>query len=89
MAGKFRKGARCSSACLTRDHRTFGECMRSKNLQLNPNLSDTGATKAWDSELESYRSARRQGVQPRGTTQPLIDEAMKISDATGQAYQGA
>lgn len=89
MAGKFRKGARCSSACLTRDHRTFGECMRSKNLQLNPNLADTSASKKWDSELESYRNARRQGVQPAGTTQAKVDEAMRISDITGKAYQGA
>lgn len=83
------KGRNCSSVCITKDHKTFGECLRSKNLQLNPNLSDTQRTKSWDGELESYRSARRQGVQPRGTSQALIDEAMKISDATGQAYQGA
>lgn len=86
---RVKKGKNCSSACLTKDHKTFGECMRSKNLQLNPNLSDTQRTKNWDGELESYRNARRQGVQPRGTTQPLIDEAMRISEATGQAYVGA
>lgn len=83
------KGKNCSSACLTKDHKTFGECMRSKNLQLNPNLSDTQRTKSWDGELEAYRSARRQGVQPRGTKMAQIEEAMKISDATGQAFQGA
>lgn len=83
------KGKNCSSACTTKDHKTFGECMRSKNLQLNPNLSDTRRTKGWDGELESYRSARRQGVQPRGTSQHLVDDAMRISDETGKAYQGA
>lgn len=87
MAGKFKKGSRCSSACVTREHRTFGECMRSKGLQLAPNLSDTNTQKAWDKELDSYESARRQGVEPRGTKQHQIDEAMKQSEATGVAFK--
>lgn len=86
MAGKFRKGARCSSACLTKDHRTFGECMRSKNLSLNPNLSDTGASKAWDGELQAYRDARAQGIQPAGTSMAKVQEAIEISNRTGKAF---
>jgi len=89
MAGKFKKGARCSSACPTKDHRTFGECMRSKSLQLSPHVNGDYAKKqkAWDKELGNYESAVNQGVQPRGTKQAQIDEAMKSSDATGVAYQ--
>lgn len=86
MAGKLKKGLRCSSACLTKDHRTFGECMRSKSIRLTPNLSDTGAQKAWDRELDNYEAARAQGIEPAGTSQAKIDEALKISDATGVAY---
>lgn len=86
MAGKLKKGKRCSSACPTKDHRTFGECMRSKNLQLNPNLSNTGATKAWDGELEAYRNARSQGIQPAGTTMKKIREAESLSQSTGTAF---
>ena len=89
MAGKLKKGARCSSTCATKDHRTFGECMRGKNLQLNPNLSNTGASKAWDAELSAYRDARAQGIQPAGTTAAKVREAVEISNATGVAYQGA
>jgi len=89
MAGKLKKGKRCSSACPTQDHRTFGECMRSKNLQLTPNLSDTGASKAWDAELSAYRDARAQGIQPAGTTMAKVQEAVEISNATGVAYKGA
>lgn len=89
MAGKLKKGLRCSSACLTKDHRTFGECMRAKSLRVSPNINDAYSTKqkAWDRELDSYDAARRQGVEPRGTKQAQIDEAMKQSDATGVAYQ--
>lgn len=87
MAGKLKKGLRCSSSCVTKDHRTFGECMRSKHLNLNPNLADTQRQKRWDRELDSYEAARKQGVEPKGTSQKMVDEAMKISEATGVAYQ--
>ncbi len=89
MAGKLKKGARCSSACVTRDHRTFGECMRSKNLNLNPHLSETNVQKAWDSELDAYRDAVRQGVQPAGTKLSQTRKAMDISQRTGEAYRSA
>lgn len=79
----------CSSSCLTQDHGTFGACMRAKNLQLNPNLSNTGASKAWDRELQAYRDARSQGIQPSGTTMKKIREAEEISQKTGQAFKGA
>lgn len=89
MTERYKKGKRCSSACLTKDHRTFGECMRAKNLNLNPNLSDTGASKAWDAELSAYRDARAQGIQPSGTTMKKIREAEEISQQTGVAFKGA
>lgn len=89
MAGKLKKGARCSSACATRDHRTFGECLRAKNLNLNPNLANTNLQKAWDGELNAYRNAVAQGIQPAGTTMEKIRQAEEISQATGEAYQGA
>jgi hypothetical protein len=82
-------GQNCSSACVTKDHATFGACMRSKGLYVAPNLSDTGASKRWDSELSAYRDARRQGVQPAGTTMAKVNEAMRLSDSTGVAFQAA
>lgn len=87
MAGKFKKGARCSSTCPTRDHRTFGECMRSKGLNITPNLMHTGRQKKMDVELQAYRDAKRQGVQPASCTQDAVDHAMKISDQTGTAFK--
>ena len=79
----------CSSSCLTGGHKSWGECVRSKGLQLSPAVNGEYGVKqkAWDKELGSYESAVRQGVQPRGTKQHLIDEAMQTSEATGVAYQ--
>lgn len=76
-----RRGKNCSAKCLTKDHLTFGECVRAKGLHLNPNLADTGRQKAWDKELDAYDSARRQGVEPEGTTMTKVNEAMRKAEA--------
>jgi hypothetical protein len=79
---QFKKGKRCSAACLTKDHRTFGECMRSKNLKVSPAVNDTYATrqKAWDRELDGFESATRQGLNPTGTKQHHVDAAFKEAE---------
>lgn len=56
--------------------------MRAKRLNLAPNLSNTGEQKQWDKELDAYESARRQGVEPEGTTMKKVDEAMRRAEAT-------
>ena len=76
----------CSSSCPTRDHKTFGECMRSKNLQLKPNLSNTDRTKKLDSDLQRYRDVRAQGIQPDGTSASKVRKAEEMSQSMGQAY---
>lgn len=76
-------GNYCSSACLTRDHRSWGECVRSKGIQTSPAINDTYATRqrAWDNELNSYESATRQGLTPAGTKQHHVDAAMKAAES--------
>lgn len=79
----------CSSSCRVGGHKSWGECVRAKGLQLSPAVNDAYGTgqKAWDKELDNYESARRQGVEPRGTKQHHIDDAIKQSDATGVAFK--
>lgn len=76
------RGKNCSSRCLTKDHLTFGECVRSKGIQLSPHVNDTYGSrqKAWDSELDHYESAVRQGLQPAGTTRDKVDAAIKAAE---------
>jgi hypothetical protein len=80
----------CSSGCPTRDHETFGACLRAKNLKhavsVPGNNHDRSRQRAWDSELDLYRSARSQGIQPSSTKRPAIERALKISDKTGTAF---
>lgn len=80
---RMRRGARCSSACLTKDHLTWGECVRDKGLQVSPAISDSYGSrqKQWDRELDGYESAVRQGLEPAGTKQHHVDAAFKEADA--------
>jgi hypothetical protein len=58
-------------------------------LQLNTgdaNGSRDMSQKKWDKELDLYRSARAQGIQPEGTTTSKIRKALDVSDKTGYAY---
>jgi hypothetical protein len=81
----------CSSGCPTPGvHQSWGECVRGKALKhavsVPANGHDRSAQKAWDSELDLYRSARAQGIQPSSTKRPAIERALKISDKTGTAF---
>jgi hypothetical protein len=76
-------GEKCRTGCTTKNHRSYGECLRDAapviNLRATPN-------NAWDRELETYRSAREQGIQPTGTTLQATRDALDISDHTGKAF---
>jgi hypothetical protein len=42
--------------------------------------------KKWNAELNAYRDARAQGIQPSGTSMAKIQAAVEISNKTGKAY---
>jgi hypothetical protein len=82
----------CRSGCPTQDHASWGDCLRSSNIQMNAGDANGGMVangwtgKRWDKELELYRSARKQGIQPDGTTTAKVQQALDASDKTGKAY---
>lgn len=66
-------------------------CFGCKVIGLQMNSGDASSqkqtsNKKWDSELNAYREARAQGIQPAGTTMKKIQEARRASDAMGAAY---
>lgn len=83
----------CTSGCATQDHASYAECLRSKRPKVAYCNSaaglDASRQKKWDADLDAYRDARRQGIQPSGTTRDAVDRAIAISDATGTAYQAS
>jgi len=82
----------CRTGCKTKDHSSWGECLRASRLQLN--AGDAKHTiiktnKAWDAELNAYKAARDQGIQPAGTTMAKVQEAVSISEMTGKPYDAS
>jgi hypothetical protein len=52
------------------------------------NSKVTMSTSKWDAELKAYKDARAQGIQPAGTSMAKIQEAVRISDKVGKAFDG-
>lgn len=79
--------------CHDGPHDTFGACLRAKNFKIGYCQSARGLDRSsqnrWDSELDLYRSARKQGVQPRSTHARDIRSALDLSDKTGVAFRAA
>lgn len=49
-------------------------------------VSNGWTNKKWDKELDLYASARKQGIQPDGTSTAKVQQALDISEKTGVAY---
>lgn len=69
-------------------------CFTCKIATLQLNTGDANGNrdmpqKKWDKELDLYKQARAQGIQPEGTTTAKIQKALDVSDKTGQAYGSA
>ena len=66
-------------------------CFGCKGLTLSMNAGDADSrrvmtNKAFNRELEAYKEAREQGIQPSGTSMKKIEEAVKASETLGRAY---
>jgi hypothetical protein len=80
-------GEHCSSSCLTRDHGTYGECLRSKNvgdMRLGGHR-DGGRTstfeKKFNAETARYGQARKDGLNPEAVSHRAITAAYRAADA--------
>jgi hypothetical protein len=65
---------------------------KAKGLQLATgdaagNIVASGTTqKKWDKELDFYKQARAQGVQPEGTSRKSVEKALDASATLNKAY---
>ncbi len=69
-----------------RGHESFGQCLREKNLHLG-HLGVNHTNRNFDRQLEFYRNARRQGVQPAGVNVDQVAAAMRESDKRGEPFR--
>ena len=75
------------------DHTKCGpDCFgcKARSLQLSPGDAASNkngmSQKKWDAELNAYSNARRQGIQPAGTSMAKIRDAVEKSDKAGKAF---
>lgn len=68
----------CTSGCQTQDHRSYAECLRSKNIRTHA-LGGTGHTrtdqKRFEATNDAYRQAVKDGLQPANVSMPAIRAA--------------
>lgn len=70
--------ARCDGSC---------EGCQAKLIQFS--TGDAGrpmAQKKWDAELNAYSAARKQGIQPAGTSMRAVQDAVEKSNKAGKAF---
>ena len=68
-------------------------CFGCKGLSIQMNAGDADSrrsmpTKKFNQELDAYKEARAQGIQPNGTSMQKIQEAVKASEVMGRPYDG-
>jgi hypothetical protein len=82
----------CATSCKTQDHTSYGQCLRYQGLAVT-GLESTSSSftrersRKFDAELDAYEAARKEGIQPEGTSMKAIDSAKKISDQSGTPYR--
>lgn len=76
-------GDSCRSGCRSRSHESWGACVRAAGITVTP---VDGQAKRIDHELSSYAAARKQGIQPAGTSKAQIDAAVRVSHDVGKAW---
>jgi hypothetical protein len=69
-------------------------CFGCKGLSIQMNAGDAHSqrympTKAFNKELDAYKEARAQGIQPAGTSMSKIQEAVKASETLGKPYDSS
>ena len=80
----------CTAGCANQNCGSYGACLRSKSVRVgwanSTNGLDATKEKKWNAELDAYSAARKQGIQPAGTSMAKINEAVRLSDMSGVAF---
>lgn len=75
----------CSSSCRTKDHASWGECVRAKRLNTAPgDVHEYNQRK--DKGIDEYVKARKQGMQPASIMPRDVQIANALSDRFGEAH---
>lgn len=80
------KALACSSSCRTQDHTSYGDCLRSKSLQV-AGVEAHKFNQHRTSEIREYVRAREAGLQPKSFFRKDVNAAWKVTDRTGVPFR--
>lgn len=72
--------SRCRTGCLTQNHDSWGACARAANLSTMVG-EGVQINKQGEKDLEAYRRARAQGLQPQSVRRPFVEATKKAAGA--------
>lgn len=83
----------CTSGCPTQDCPSYAACLKGKALRVaycnSAGGMDYTAQRRLDADLSAYRDARAEGIQPASTTRSAVENAKRISDSAGKAWDAS
>ena len=82
----------CRTGCPTQDHASGGECLRQSGLQVNTGDATSYrlmSQKKCDAELNAYKSAIGQGIEPATPNMKDIRGAVELSNIAGKAFDSS
>ena len=78
----------CRSGCASKDHASYAECLRAANPTVAATV--TSWMNSWydktKTDLKAYETARRNGIQPEGTTVEKVRAAESATRMMGVPY---
>lgn len=78
----------CRTGCRTKDHDSYAECLRAASPTINATATSSLASmyQKTKTDLAAYETARRNGIQPEGTTVEKVRQAETASRRLGRPY---
>lgn len=77
----------CSSGCRTKDHRSYGECLKDKGdvrMSIGPTTGTDRTTELrFQAETDAYAAAVKEGLDPAACTWDAVNAARKAADEAG------
>lgn len=78
----------CRTGCHTKDHASYAECLQAANVTVTAVINSPmqGMFEKTKTDLSAYATAKRNGIQPGGTSVEKVREAESASRALGRPY---
>lgn len=82
----------CRTGCPTQDCESYAACCRTisvAKVSIAAAAHGPQTARQWQADIDHFRAARRQGINPAGSSRAHVDAALEASDRTGTAFKAA